>query len=108
MTDHKELVERLRSVAHQACFGPWTDTKVAGLKAIEDAIRVIEAQAAEIAALREALTEIGAFDDKLANEYLASHGSYGGFDEPASVMIARAVLTHRATTLRPSDLNLLK
>lgn len=40
----------------------------------------------------KALIEIAAFDDEGASERLAAHGSYGSFDEPGSVQIARECL----------------
>lgn len=43
-------------------------------------------------AAEAALREIAAYSDKLANETLKATGSYSGFDEPASVKIARAAL----------------
>jgi hypothetical protein len=48
--------------------------------------------AAEIERLREALREIAAINDTLANDFLENHKSYGAFDEPGSVMIARSAL----------------
>lgn len=42
--------------------------------------------------LYEALKKIAAFDDEQGNAYLKAHGSYGGFDEPGSVQIARNAL----------------
>lgn len=53
--------------------------------------KIVEA-AAEIERLREALREIAAINDTLANDFLENHKSYGAFDEPGSVMIARAAL----------------
>jgi RecJ-like exonuclease len=43
--------------------------------------------------LVEALREIAAFDDTNANRHLEMTGSYAAFDEPASVAIARAILS---------------
>ena len=40
----------------------------------------------------EALRSIACFGDEGANRYLAAHNSYGGFDEPNAVSIARAAL----------------
>jgi len=51
-----------------------------------------EASEAEAARLREALEKIAAFDDSAANTHLRVTGSYAGFDDPASVAIARAAL----------------
>jgi hypothetical protein len=45
--------------------------------------------------LRAALTRIAAFDDTGANVFLESHGSYGSFDEPKSVEIARNALEQK-------------
>lgn len=42
--------------------------------------------------MRAALTEIAAFDDRLASESLARHGSYSSFDEPGAVQTAREAL----------------
>jgi hypothetical protein len=39
-----------------------------------------------------ALSVIAAFDDAIGCEHLAATGSYGAFDEPASVEIARKAL----------------
>lgn len=47
---------------------------------------------ARIARLETALRQIASFDDAGANERLAATGSYGRFDEPGSVQIARAAL----------------
>lgn len=41
----------------------------------------------------KALIEIAAFDDEQASERLAAWGSYGSFDEPGSVQIARECLS---------------
>lgn len=46
----------------------------------------------EIERLRNALIKIAAVDDMLANDRLATNGSYSGFDEPGSVQIARETL----------------
>lgn len=46
-----------------------------------------------IAGLEAALHEIAAFHDVGASKYLADLGSYGGFDEPGSVEIARRALS---------------
>lgn len=46
----------------------------------------------EIERLRAALTKIAAYDDKGASMLLAQTGSYGQFDEPGSVSIAREAL----------------
>lgn len=47
---------------------------------------------AEVERLREALTEIAAFNDIWANGELFMCGSYSSFDEPHSVQTARAAL----------------
>lgn len=47
--------------------------------------------------LREALVQIAAYDDTRANGRLALTGSYGMFDEPASVEIARAALNPKVS-----------
>jgi hypothetical protein len=47
---------------------------------------------AEIKHLRKALTKIAAFGDKGACELLKNTGSWGTFDEPESVQVARAAL----------------
>lgn len=44
------------------------------------------------AALLHALEDIAAFDDRLGSDRLAKTGSYGSFDEPGSVEIARTAL----------------
>ena len=66
---------------------------------MRDAVAFIHRQVAHIAALtadnaksQEALTEIACFGDTHANDKLKNTGSYGGFDEPISVQIARATL----------------
>lgn len=38
------------------------------------------------------LRQIAALDDELANDRLATTGSYSAFDEPGSVKIARKIL----------------
>lgn len=48
---------------------------------------------AEVRRLREALTELAAFDDKGANERFAKSGSYSNFDEPGAVQCAREALS---------------
>jgi hypothetical protein len=45
-----------------------------------------------LASARKALEEIACFRDEGANERLAKTGSYGSFDEPGSVKIAREFL----------------
>jgi hypothetical protein len=47
---------------------------------------------ARVKALEEALTEIAAFDDVGACEFLDKTGSYAAFDEPGAVEAARAAL----------------
>jgi hypothetical protein len=42
--------------------------------------------------LESALRKIACFDDKQGNEHLENTGSYGAFDEPYAVEIARKVL----------------
>jgi hypothetical protein len=51
------------------------------------------ASEATLASVREALRKIAAFDDKDASSMLALTGSYGMFDEPGSVQIAREALS---------------
>lgn len=41
---------------------------------------------------KNALKKIAAFDDAIGCEHLAATGSYGAFDEPASVANARKAL----------------
>ncbi len=48
--------------------------------------------ALENARLRAALVLIAAFDDKTANSRLDATGSWGGFDEPGAVRVARKSL----------------
>ena len=48
--------------------------------------------AADNSRLRLALTRIATYGDEGANARLKSTGSYGAFDEPGSVQIAREVL----------------
>ena len=121
MTEHKKLADNLRRVmswdnprlaanltteaarvieAQAAEIAALREEKGVAVGALtrvaDDGVSSLDRANARIAALREALTEIAAFDDKFANKYLASHGSYGGFDEPASVMIARAALRRHA------------
>jgi hypothetical protein len=55
-------------------------------------LALFEDAADEIGRLRAALTEIACFDDVGANYRLAATESYGAFDEPASVQIARKAL----------------
>lgn len=55
--------------------------------------------AEEAEKLREALRKIAAFDDVGASAYLKNHGSYGMFDEPGSVRIAREALDKTTTPL---------
>ena len=49
-------------------------------------------------AMKEALVQIAAFDDTSASERLAATGSYGSFDEPGSVEIARECLAKLGVT----------
>lgn len=48
--------------------------------------------ATRVAELEAGLTKIAALDDVGANDYLKARGSYGRFDEPGSVQIARETL----------------
>lgn len=50
-------------------------------------------EAARADLLTEALKDIAAFNDKSACAYLANTGSYGCFDEPGSVLVARKALS---------------
>lgn len=43
-------------------------------------------------ALVEALVRIGSYGDHTAGRFLHAHGSYGYFDEPGSVEVARSTL----------------
>lgn len=52
----------------------------------------IDALEARLARAEGALRKIACFDDVAANERLAKTGSYGSFDEPNSVRIARDAL----------------
>lgn len=54
-----------------------------------DALAVARAYIKE----HEALVKIAAFDDVWSNNRLEKHGTYGSFDEPGSVEIARAALS---------------
>jgi len=57
----------------------------------EDWLVMLEASD-RIEALEAALQRIAAYDDKLANDRLLETGSYGSFDEPGSVQVARRAL----------------
>jgi len=60
-------------------------------------LRASEAAALErVTRITGALVSLAALDDKLANDYLISSGSYSGFDEPHAVQTARAALTPTA------------
>lgn len=54
--------------------------------------RRLAAAEAENERLRNVLREIACFGDYSAEMKLSRTGSYGGFDEPGSVQIARAAL----------------
>ena len=56
-----------------------------------------------LAAAREALQRIACFDDEGAEAWLRKHGSYGGFDEPGSVEIARTTLASIDAALGKQD-----
>jgi hypothetical protein len=73
---------------------------------ITDATRAEVALATSEAArekLEAALREIAAYDDTGANERLAKTGSYGSFDEPGSVQIARAALDQLARLIQTKE-----
>jgi hypothetical protein len=55
---------------------------------------LLDEAAEEITRLRAALEKIACFDDLGANKRLTSSGSYGSFDEPGSVRIAREALRY--------------
>lgn len=55
-----------------------------------------EAAAAERDTLREALTKIACYGDTGANNRLEATGSYGMFDEPGSVELARTALNQES------------
>lgn len=69
------------------CGGPFTDraSAIAAWNRRSSSKRIEE--------LEKALGEIACFDDKPANAHLATYGTFGGFDEPGSVEIARAALS---------------
>ena len=92
MTD---VVERLNSMAD--LFKRWP-LYVADIESrvVNDPL-VLRLAAAEIEQLRAALTEIACFNDKSANARLKETGSWGAFDEPGSVQIARAALKGKRT-----------
>ena len=52
----------------------------------------LEAALAEVERLREGLEQLAAFTDTQASFHLACTGSFGLFDEPGAVEIARALL----------------
>lgn len=52
----------------------------------------VPALIAEVVRFRNALTVIAAYTDKAASHRLETTNSYGGFDEPASVQMAREAL----------------
>lgn len=95
MEDDKDIVARLLAV-------PAVAFEHAGQIGIEDpalaheAAARIKSDAATIAALREALERIAAYDDDHGNEYLAKFTSYAGFDEPSAVKAARQALRSEA------------
>ena len=49
------------------------------------------------------LHKIAAFSDISASEHLISTGSYGAFDEPGSVQLARDFFRRNATTIGEQD-----
>lgn len=53
--------------------------------------------------LIDRLWQIAAVDDKLANEWLETSGSYSMFDEPGSVKIAREILADLGALSPPSQ-----
>ena len=75
-----------------------TNVRIAAL--IERLSSALAAERAEKERLAGALTEIACFDDEAGNRRLAAVGSYGLFDEPGSVSIARAALSDRARSVR--------
>jgi hypothetical protein len=62
------------------------------LRMVEPLTQQVADLEAEVARLREALERIAAYDDHGAEEVLEAKGSYGCFDEPVSVQIAREAL----------------
>lgn len=90
--EDKELDEAIATLeafideAEKACLA--LEAENADLRSGEYLARVIE----ERDRYRKALERIAAYDDGHANEYLSKNGSYAGFDEPWSVMIARSTL----------------
>jgi hypothetical protein len=80
-----DLAHILRQHAEGAIIDPTTETL--------PATRTLLIQSADaIDCLVAALTKIAGFDDELACGYLKATGSYGGFDEPESVKLARQTL----------------
>ena len=92
-----ELVERLRA----ACID-WNDTPMQDAEeprvildcaTMREAADGLTAITAKVALLTEALAKIAAFYDEAASRHLTHTGSYGAFDEPSSVEIARRALS---------------
>jgi len=76
-----KLSETLRAVTEGDAYAqPWTFG--------QHCIQAADA----LDAMEMALREIAAFDDVGANRYLDDCGSYGKFDEPSAVRIARDAL----------------
>lgn len=87
MTDQQgAFVARLRKEA------AWLQSAKHASDEVIKAGLLMENAADRIEKLEAGLTKIACFDDVGANDYLKAHGSYGRFDEPGSVEIARKTL----------------
>jgi len=91
--EREELINFVRSVAMS--LPPSDFGSHRAIEAMADAMLkagMRRAAQPEVERLREALTEIAAFNNTGANEHLRRFGTYAMFDEPGSVKIARAAL----------------
>ena len=84
-TDHAKLIRKMDLIANKDRFVQTNEATARLLDTVSAALRADNG-------LRAALKKIACFDDMLANDRLATNGSYSGFDEPGSVEIARAAL----------------
>ena len=80
-----KLQERLRDILTNAPPEPYT-------RKGEEMYHTLTKAADALDAMEKALREIAAFDDVGANRHLDDCGSYGKFDEPSAVRIARDAL----------------
>lgn len=98
VSDHRKADATIMALRSHAILKARVEELEANERAYEAALgqRTYNEVAAHIEELESALRKIASFNDEHGERHLTFHGSYAGFDEPASVKLARAALNREA------------